>query len=376
MKNLVTLILLGFCVWCSVGAVGCGDDDDQTSDTGADSDSDSDGDADTDADADADTDTDSDTDSDADGDTDGDADGDSDSDADADSDTDSDSDADTGPETPPQPAEGSVLEGEYCYEIEHCETGLYCDSYQIATPDLDGTCQPCPGGNKWILQGTLVDFVTREPVPNVAINYSSATQTSMLGCNAISDAKVTTDDDGRFKGERNRPSSISAPIGYVARICNHAGYYPSGIGVSDPPYGCAARNRDMLVMPQDTMTAWSEMLAEDQTMVAHLPLGQKGGALGRLIDIDTNEGIAGAHLESRNGSSGAKIRYLNENMDGWTSDTTSASGFYTVVNPGLGEKFDAYMGDQKISDVEATVGSRTGMIFMVDIRIEADEKGI
>jgi hypothetical protein len=224
-----------------------------------------------------------------------------------------------------------------------------------------------------VVQGTVLDFVSREPVDGVVLKYSSATSLSLLGTSAPVQFQVTSDADGRFKEEKAKPSS--APLGFVARA-SKTDYQLSITGVSAPPYGCGTQNHDMLIVEKAKITEWSEMLAEDAAMANDMPLGAKGGAIGRVIDIDTNEGIAGAHVVSQDGGSGARIRYLNDAEDGWVEDVTGSSGVYVVTNPGLGEKFDAFIDDTQINDTEATIGSKSGMVFVVDLRIEADEQGL
>ncbi|MCP4605352.1 MAG: hypothetical protein GY847_33335 [Proteobacteria bacterium] len=60
----------------------------------------------------------------------------------------------------------------------------------------------CGDDDQWIIQGTVMDFVTRDPVPDVDIRYTNATQASLFGCNAGSNFKLTSDENGRFFGER------------------------------------------------------------------------------------------------------------------------------------------------------------------------------
>ncbi|MCP4603053.1 MAG: hypothetical protein GY847_21480 [Proteobacteria bacterium] len=374
MKKSCTVLIAGFIVVCGAWIISCSDDD---GGNGGDGDSDSD----TDSDTDIDTDTDSD----------------SDTDIDTDIDTDTDSDLDTFCDNickepdggtgesviPPRPDDETVSEGGYCYMIDHCnkEDRLYCDSYQIVPPDLSGTCQKCSSDkSKWIVQGTVQDMITAETVPNITFKFTSANQALLQRCAVAPFYELTSKECGEYCGVQRKSGTTSAPlapIGTVALVCNQEDYHNSASGVSDPPYRCGVRQHGVIVVRKDKLTEWSEMLEADDEMKNFMPLGKRGGAIIHIMDVDKEKtGIPNAQLKSRAQNSTAKIRYLNEAMDGWVSDKTSSNGFAVVVNAQMAEKFDSYIGDEKISHIEATIGTIPSIIGIFVIPIEADEKGL
>ncbi len=154
------------------------------------------------------------------------------------------------------------------------------------------------------------------------------------------------------------------PLGYLALACGQEGYYKSVTPVSDPPYGCGVRNRELLVMREDALAEYSQMLNDDEEMKDYLPLGEKGSAIILIRNVKTNKDIPNALLRSRNKNSNAEIRYLNEAQDDWALDKTASTGACVVANPLDAEKLDAFLGDEKINDMEATLGVTSNVIFL------------
>lgn len=62
--------------------------------------------------------------------------------------------------------------------------------------------------------------------------------------------------------------------------------------------------------------------------------------MGIVVKESDGMPVAGATVESTQATSGAVIRYLNEDMTAF-QETTSATGMFVMLNPGIGEKFDA-----------------------------------
>ncbi len=355
-------------------------DGDSDGDADGDSDGDSDGDADGDSDGDSDGDADGDSDGDSDGDADGDSDGDSDGDADGDSDTDTDADSDSdadgcGLHDNDRPADKSVENDDYCYNNINCKSGL-CVSYMQTSPDPDGHCEAVTSPGKILAIGTTLDFETREVIPDATVKTFDATQMSLLGCNAQATATITSDADGRFKQSVNKPG-ITEQIGMIARATKGDDYALSASGVADTPWPAGFIRHDILMVKKATLAAWSEMLSEDTAMAPYMNLSAKGGAIGAILDVDCGKPIIGAEVrKAGGGNTNAKIRYLNADGTGFVTDGITESGIFVLVNPALAEKFDVFLGDEKVNITTATFGDTSCMIFIVDIPIEADEHGI
>ncbi|MCP4606103.1 MAG: hypothetical protein GY847_37260 [Proteobacteria bacterium] len=361
-----TSFLLGVLVALNFGVMGCGDDD-SGGDTDADTDTDTDTDGDTDNDSDSDVDTDSDSDSDTDGDTD------TDTDTDGDTNVTPDECCEHDPINPCGRANDFCLDnGEFCFQQEQCAS-QFCESYSIVPPDPNGKCTDA--GGTYYLMGTLRDMITREPVEGGQIQYASGTQTNLFGCQASMgvDKTVTSGADGRF--DDSMDSKPDDPLGYVARA-SKTGYYITVKGVGDSPYFWAPRSQDIYLLDKETVDQWSDWYEADSNIDISGRLYENGGAVGRVIDVDTGRGVTGIEVRSTQDSSGAKIAYLNENMDGFQLDVTASSGLFIVMNPGLKETFNAWWGDEKVNTTVATIASKNNCIFAVDLHIQTDEVGM
>lgn len=317
--------------------------------------------------------------------TDADADADADTEVAADTDaepgTDADADADTDrvaetccPHDPNRPPDSSGLEGDFCYRNNQCRSGL-CISYQQTTPDPGGYCDTPANPNMMVAIGTTLDFETRQPVAGASIRVDGVTLGSVQGCKSKGYATLESDENGHFRKTISMPG-IAEQIGIVALAEENDVYANSTSGVADPPWPKAFIRRDILIVKKATLDKWSQWLAEDAEMANFLPLVAKGGVVGAVPNVDTGAGVVGAKLRSLNAKSKARIRYLNAEGTGFVADGVTESGIFVMVNPGLAEKFDVYMGDDKINITTATAGDIPCMIFVLDIPIEADEEGL
>ncbi len=349
------LFLIGFVAACNIWATACDNDDNNSSDVDSDTDTDTDTDADSDIDSDIGIDT------------------------DECNDVCNGADAGTDiADIPPPPENGTALEGEYCYWIDHCDDGLYCDSYRMNPPDINGSCRKCPSDkNQWVVQGTVQDIETGELVPNAYVKFIKATDMQLQGCKAKEILGLTSCKCGRFRGVASKKKVRSDGLGIGAAVCNYKGYYPGGIPVAGSPYRCGIRANGVAVIREDTLDEWSKMLIDDSEMKRFMPLGKKGGIIVRIYDVNIrNKGVPNAYLKSRSSNSIAKIRYLNEEKNAWVTDKTSSNGYCVIVDTGLAEVFDAYIDDKRIGITEATAISKQNFIYLFPIPVETGGIGL
>ena len=267
--------------------------------------------------------------------------------------------------------------GDYCELNEDCETG-FCESYQTAPPDPDAVCAEGPGDGNVRMLGTLRDFVTLEIIADQEVRIAGAMPVLADPLTAPTVAQGTTNELGRYDilGDDNATKEM---IGLVALV-EHSGYYLTASGVVEPEIGgyiypAGARNHDISLVPESTISEWSDLLvAHDSSLSAYVPLGEKGGVIGKIRDQDTGEPVGGIELVSRTPQSIAQIFYLNAAGDGLQTNSSSANGHFIVLDASLAEKLDAYDGDVMVSGHEATLGQTFGGIFTTSIQVNDDDQ--
>ncbi|MBW2276215.1 MAG: hypothetical protein JRF63_01915 [Deltaproteobacteria bacterium] len=271
---------------------------------------------------------------------------------------------------------GDAGTGDYCELNEDCETG-FCESYQTAPPDPDAVCADGPGDDNVRMLGTLRDFVSLETIATEEVRIAGAMPVLADPLTAPTVAQGTTNDLGRYDilGDDNATKEM---IGLVALVEN-ASYYLTASGVVEPEIGgyiypAGARNHDIWVVSESMIAEWSDLLvAHDSGLSPYVPLGEKGGVIGKIRDQDTGEPAAGIELVSRTPSSIAQIFYLNSAGDGLQTGSSSSNGHFIVLDASLAEKLDAYQDDVLVSVHEATLGQTFGGIFTTAIQVNDDD---
>ncbi len=301
----------------------------------------------------------------------GDADTDTDTDADGDTDGDTDGDADGGADD----HNGEI--GDLCRVREDCKSN-YCESFWTAPPDLDATCQEALPLGEMRITGNTRDFETLEIMPGVSVDIIGGTEALMdpLGP-AIH--TVVSDENGLF--EINVGEEVTRKeVGVGSRI-DEDGHYLTAVGLVETEldgmfYPPGVRNHDVWAAPETMVAEWTTMLEQEAELAFYLPLGEKGGAFGRIRDADTGEPPdQPVTLESwlPGSESKAIVRYLNDEGTGFVADQSGASGLFVILNASLAEKFDAYRDGKKVSIHECTVGNASGGVGATSIQIDEDE---
>ena len=256
----------------------------------------------------------------------------------------------------------TMMGGETAADGEACSANGDCMSVAcLKYRDLvDGECVAAPDGGATRFAGTLLDFVSGAPVPNIEVRVigAFAALSDPVGAPAV----VTGNADADGKVDIVSPAAVDEGLGVIG-IITGGDYYTSATGLASPVdgvYGPMNGNRDIWGMPAAKLTEWSGYLMADVDVAPSLPLGEMGGVVGFVRD-GAGAPKAGAKVVSTKGdASTAKIRYLAADGLSFTSDMTSATGIFVLVGPGLAEKFKVEGGT-----VEGTAGSAEKAVFVM-----------
>jgi hypothetical protein len=257
--------------------------------------------------------------------------------------------------------------GEACTSHSQCESG-FCTIYTDSPLNDDAVCDETPANCGTRVTGTVFDFSTREPVSGETLRVVAALDaiTNPGGATAIIEG--TTDADGRIDLTSEAP--ITAAIAILA-IAGGGDSYLTATGLASPldggGYPVGSGNRDLWVVPSEVLTAWSDVLADDDAVPADmLPLGDRGGIVGLVRDATTGDPISGAVVEPTSDTSNAIIRYLDD-TGGFTDDATADSGIFVIFGaPTTGESFQALVNGEPIASTQA--GSANNVIFTLILR--------
>lgn len=262
----------------------------------------------------------------------------------------------------------TAADGEACVGNGDCQS-LACEKFR----DLeDGVCAAAPDGGNTRVMGTLVDFITQEPVASTELRVLGALTALQNPVGGEAVVMATSGADGRVDVTSAAP--FDAAFGMVA-IVGGGDYYTTATGIAAPlsgtSYGPMNGNHDMWAVPTAKLTEWSGLLADDPDFMsddpdmAVLPLGERGGVVGFVRDRATGMGVAGKVVTGDDGMTGATVRYLSEDGLSFNSDATSSSGLFVLVRPGLAEVF-AVEG----TDTTGTCGSAIGAAFVLILTVD------
>jgi hypothetical protein len=112
------------------------------------------------------------------------------------------------------------------------------------------------------------------------------------------------------------------------------------------------------------------MLEGDPEFADSLPLGNLGGVIGLTRDKSTGMPMGGIQVQSQEPDTTLSVvRYLNEGKTAFDATETASHGLFVIIEPKLGEKFDAVMGGEPIEGADGTVGSAKDVIFTLVLDI-------
>lgn len=276
----------------------------------------------------------------------------------------------TGEPTTTGPVGETAADGEACVANGDCMS-LGCEKFR----DLEmGVCVAAPGGNQTRVMGTLVDFITLQPIANTEMRVLGALTALQNPVDGTADLMAMSDANGQLDVTTTTP--FSASFGEVA-IVQGGDYYTTATGIAAPlegvNYGPMNGNHDMWAVPAAKLTEWSGLLAGDPDFMdpdpnkAPLPLGERGGVIGFVRDRTMGMGVAGKKIiGADDGMTDATIRYLSEDGLSFNSEMTGSSGIFVLIRPGLAEQF-AVEG----TDSTGSAGSALKAAFVLILSVDA-----
>ena len=268
------------------------------------------------------------------------------------------------------PAGETAADGEPCLANGDCMS-LGCEKFR----DLEmGVCVAAPGGNQTRVMGTLVDFITLQPIADTEMRVLGALTALQNPVDGTADLTAMSDAGGQLDVTTTTP--FSASFGEVA-IVQGGEYYTTATGIAAPlegvNYGPMNGNHDMWAVPSIKLTEWSALLVADPEFMdpdpdkAPLPLGERGGVIGFVRDRATGMGVAGKKIVGADdGMTDAVIRYLSEDQLSFNSEMTGSSGIFVLIRPGLAEQF-AVEG----TDSTGSAGSALKAAFVLILSVDA-----
>jgi hypothetical protein len=220
-------------------------------------------------------------------------------------------------------------------------------------------------------------FGTDEYLENVQVDIVGAMEAILSPAGAVPVATVTTDAEGYFEIDLDS-SANDKLVGLISRVALD-GYYLTFTGLVEPDsvtgiYEPGLINHDIWAVPEQIMNEWSDLLLADDIYQQFAPLGENGGVLGKVRDMDTGKGVEGITLKSRlpESETRAIVLYISEDGKSLKTDTTSSNGLCIILDPQIAEKFDAYRGDERVNIVELTAGQAFDAIMTTAIQVDYD----
>jgi hypothetical protein len=258
-------------------------------------------------------------------------------------------------------------------EGEDCDTG-YCHAYSTVPLDPNASCQEGPPFGELRLLGELRSWEDYEIVSGMDVKIAPALPTAQNPVDVTPLVTGVTDELGRF--DLTTTNANEYGVGMVAILGGEGTpYYLTGTGMVEPKLGSTeyppgVRNHNVWVMNEATLQAWSDILAEDPEMAPFMPLGDKGGVIGRIWDACAQP-IGGVNIVSRLGEqTQSLVRYLNADEQSFNRQKTSKNGLFVIAYPLLPEKFDAFYDGVQVNENEGTVGNAPNAIFTVTISVD------
>ncbi len=278
------------------------------------------------------------------------------------SDSESGSESESESETTPGETAG---EGEACFSNGECASQA-CLKFR----DLeDGECVAAPDGGNTRIAGTLIDFITGDPIGGAELRVIGAL--AALSDPGSKPPLLTATAGATGQVDVTSTSPFGESIGIVGLVGGDGtDYYVTATGVAAPEdgggYGPMNGNRDLWAVPSEKLTEWSKSLEEDDAVSELLPLGEKGGVIG-FVRNASGEPRGGAKIvsTSKPNDSTAEIRYLNADGSTFNTSATTENGVFVIFNPGLAERF----GVEGIADIDGAAGSAQKGAFVLILTV-------
>jgi hypothetical protein len=255
-----------------------------------------------------------------------------------------------------------------CYNNAGCAT-CNCLTFRDTPPSAEAVCAEPGATGTMRVTATVLEFPSATPVSDVDVEIFNAFQIGTLGIdNAVAVASTTADASAQIDLE----IMPTDQIGMVALI-RADGFRATATGLGKPPYEPANAIHDLFIIPESVLADYNAALTTDPDVADYLPLGDAGGVVGTARNRYTGEPVAGIRIVSlTNGdATSAILRYLQE--DGtFTSDATSSTGTYVLLNPALAEEFEADLDGAIVSTRANKAGSGAPGVFTMNLSIDVD----
>lgn len=263
--------------------------------------------------------------------------------------------------------------GASCMSNDDCMSGV-CLAFQDVPVDPDAVCGDLPAECATHVTATLFDFSavvdTGVPAPlggaEVRVLKALEAITNPAGATPI--ASATPGNDGRVDIVTDGP--ISAAIAIIA-VAGGGDYFLTATGVSSEVengnYTVGTGIHEFWTVSTATLEDWSAALMDDTDAAEALGdgLGVSGGVIGFVRD---GEGapVMGATVASDSDTSGAIIRYPQDDGTMGT-EGTGANGTFVILGPtATGEDFTATAGGMTGG---GTAGTSNNVVFTLILTV-------
>jgi hypothetical protein len=263
---------------------------------------------------------------------------------------------------------GAGAVGDACTSNDDCMSGV-CLQFQDVPQDPDAVCGEEPADCATHITATLFDFSaivdTGAPAPlggtEVRVLKALEAITSPVTATAI--ASATPGGDGRIDVVTDGP--ISAAIAIIAVAGGGGDYSLTATAVAGEVemgrYEVGTGIHEFWAVQTATLETWSTALRSDPDAADALGdgLGVSGGVIGFVRDAE-GVPVEGATVTSDSDSSGAVIRYPQDDGTMGT-DTTGPTGTFVILGPTpTGEDFTATASGMSGS---GTAGTADDVVF-------------
>lgn len=255
----------------------------------------------------------------------------------------------------------TAADGEACMENADCMS-LSC--VKFTDGQTDAVCEAAAPGGTTRFTGTVFHFITGAAVPGANLRVVDALSAIQDPMSAVGLVTATSDAMGRIDATSSDP--LPGGLGVVGLI-DGGEFFITATGLAQPvagKYGPLNAIHDIWGVPSASLTDWSGYLMADPdpNVPMALPLGTNGGVIGLVRKAGAP--LSGAVVKPEKDTSGAIVRYLNEDGMGFGPDMTGSSGIFVLLNPGLAEKFTVEVGGMA-TGLSGTAGSAKNAAFVL-----------
>jgi hypothetical protein len=225
------------------------------------------------------------------------------------------------------------------------DTYVQCPLCAANEMPADPTTCPAASTDKFCVSGQFVFFADNTPIlmrPNIdVLLLGNAITMKMGGCHKGCQAILR--DNGSFIFPDMSYLTADTQLMVVARDMDNSDFINTVSGILMGTGNVNYEGVKGFMIPVATMNAWVGLLKQGTTpLYADADqIVSKGFFIGRIVDA-TLQPITGAKIVM-SGVQPANTFYFNATMNGFTTDATSASGGFLVVEPALG----SYAGEKE-----------------------------